>query len=274
MIYRAVFSDIDGTLLASDHSLPPGTAEAVRAVSRTGVPFGLVSARSPSGVFRVQEQLGIFGPVVCYGGALILDRDRKTAHSLGLDIDRIAALRERIRSDWPGIAATVYSHDDWFVENAADRRVLTESGITGATPTEIASGGLAALAREAHKTFCIGDAEDILAAEACLARENPDLAVVKSCPIFLEVMHGGASKANAMASLCRAMDISLEETVAFGDNYNDVDMLEAAGLGVAMGNAPEEVRRKADLIAADSDHEGVAQVLAGLQFRAPAYRGR
>ena len=86
MIYRAVFCDIDGTLLASDHSLPAGTAEAVRAVSRAGVPFVLVSARSPSGVFRVQEQLGIAGPVVCYGGALILDRDRTVVHSLALDI--------------------------------------------------------------------------------------------------------------------------------------------------------------------------------------------
>lgn len=267
MDYRAVFCDIDGTLLAADHSLPVGTAAAVRAVHRAGTPFVLVSARSPSGVYRVQEQLGITGPVVCYGGALILDKKRNPAQSLALDTRRILALKERIRADWPDIAATVYSHDDWFVDDEADPRVAAESGITGATPTRLDAGGLASRVREAHKMFCIGGPDDILAAEACLAGEYPDLAVVKSCPIFLEVMHGGATKANAMEYLCRSMGVPLSEAVAFGDNYNDMDMLEAAGLGVAMGNAPEEVRRGADRVAADSDNEGVARVLEELRFR-------
>ena len=65
MIYGAVLCESDGSVLAREHAHPAGTSEAVRAVSRAGVPFVPVSARSPGGVFRVQEQVGIAGPVVC-----------------------------------------------------------------------------------------------------------------------------------------------------------------------------------------------------------------
>lgn len=266
MTFRAVFCDIDGTLLDSTHRLRPATAQGIRALHAAGTPFILVSARSPSGIFPLQREIGVAGPIVCYGGGLVMDGSGKPIHSIAVDMERIVGLKERIRQLWPSVAATVYSHDDWFVDDIADPRVTTEAEITGAVPTEAAATDLAARATEAHKIFCIGSPEDILAMETAVGGENPDLAVIRSNPRYLEIMDGRATKANALDYLCQAMRLSPADVVAFGDNYNDADMLEHAGLGIAMGNAPDEVKRRAGRTTADNDHEGVLLALNSLKF--------
>lgn len=266
MNFRAVFCDIDGTLLDSAHALRPATARKILEIHNAGTPFILVSARSPSGVFPLQKAIGISGSVVCYGGALVMDESGHPVHSLAMDVRRIADLKKRIGNRWPAVAATVYSRDEWFVDDAGDPRVVMEAKITGVVPREIPRMDLAACVPEVHKVFCVGSPEDIVNMEPALADENSDLAVTKSDPRLLEIMHGRATKANAMKYLCGAMRLSTAEVVAFGDNYNDVDMLECAGLGIAMGNAPAEVKDKAKRVTADNDHEGVLAALETLSF--------
>ncbi len=267
MIWQAVFCDIDGTLLDSNHQLPPATAAKIRAVSDAGTPFILVSARSPGGMFPIQDRIGIRRPLVCYGGALVLGKDREPVHSLGLEPARVVALRDRILAEWPDAAPTVYSYDNWYVGSAADPRVVLEAEITGAVPTEATSDQLGRMEAEAHKLFCIASPEHIARMHTVLAAENPDLAVTRSSPIFLEVTNGLATKANAVRYLCQAMRLSPADAVAFGDNYNDVDMLECVGLGIAMANAPEEVRTRAGQVTAGNDEEGVRQALEHLEFQ-------
>lgn len=267
MIFRAVFCDIDGTLLDSSHRLRPATARRVGALHSGGVPFILVSARSPGGVFPVQRELRISGPIVCYGGALVLDGAGHAVHSLTMDAPRTLGIKKRILSAWPDTVVSVYSGDNWFVDDRADPRVVREAGITGAVPTEAGMDALGKQVSAAHKIFCVGSPEDVSTMEAAIAGENPDLAVIKSNPRYLEIMNGNATKANALAYLCRAMRISPAETVAFGDNFNDLDMLESAGLGIAMGNAPIEVKNRAAKVTADNDGEGVLLALDSLKFK-------
>ena len=142
MTFRAVFCDIDGTLLDSTHALRPATASAVNALHASGVPFILVSARSPSGVLPIQKNLGISGPIVCYGGALVMNETGDPVHSLAMDMHRVTGIKRRIRISWPDITATVYSNDNWFVDDRTDPRVVTEADITGAGPTEISSDAM------------------------------------------------------------------------------------------------------------------------------------
>lgn len=264
MAFRAIFCDIDGTLLDSAHALRPATASRVREVHEAGTPFILVSARSPSGIFHIQERIGIKSPIVGYGGALVLDDERTPVHSLDIDMRRVVAMKERIRADWPGVLGTVYCRDNWFVDDATHPKIVREAEITGAPACEIAPADLPARENVAHKIFCVGDPADILDMEARLSRENPDLAVIKSDPKYLEITNEKATKANALKYLCQAMRLSPAEVVAFGDNYNDVGMLECAGLGIAMQNAPDEVRRRADKVTASNDDEGVRQALEWL----------
>lgn len=265
--YRAVFCDIDGTLIDTRHRLSPATARKVKAINDAGTPFVLISARSPSSIFPIQDEIGIRAPIVCYGGALVLDKDRRPVHGLGLEADVVVEIKRYVADAWPRVTTTVYSHDNWIVDDAGHPRVVREEEITGAVPTQ-ADAREALAGAEAHKVFCMGDPDVIIELEKDLAPRYPHLAVIKSYPTFLEVMNGAVTKARAVGYLCQAMRIEPGDAVAFGDNYNDISMLEAVGLGIAMGNAPEEVRRRADRVTADNDHEGVLRALETLSFQA------
>lgn len=264
--YCAVFSDIDGTLLDSSHSLPVLTAQAVAALHADGVPFILVSARSPSGIFPIQRALGISGPIVCYGGALILDATGNPTHSLTMDMSQTIDIKRRIQATWPDVSATVYFHDNWFVDDIGDPCVVAEANITGAVPTEVHLETLGKKAQEAHKIFCVGSPDAVLEMERTLSNENPNLALIKSNPRYLEIMNKKATKTNALHYLCQNMRLSPAAVVTFGDNFNDLDMLESAGLGIAMGNAPSAVKTQADRVTADNNHEGVRLALSSLKF--------
>ena len=80
-------------------------------------------------------------------------------------------------------------------------------------------------------------------------------------------MSAEASKSAAAAFLCRRLNIDAKNVIAFGDNFNDTDLLEYAGLGVAMGNAPDPVKRAADLVAPTNDDEGLRFVLEKLSIK-------
>ena len=89
----------------------------------------------------------------------------------------------------------------------------------------------------------------------------PEVEVVKSSDILLEIMAKGISKAEAVKHFCEHLGISPEDTIAFGDNFNDAEMLEAVGRGYVMGNAPEEILNRFPYHTADNDHDGIADIL-------------
>lgn len=265
--YGSVFCDIDGTLLDSDHRLSPATVAGVRAVSKAGARFILVSARMPNAMYPVQDELGLHAPMVCYCGALVLDENRSPVHSIGMDAGTAAEIKGRLLKDWSDLASSIYAFEHWLVDDDRHPLVRREVAITGVMPSVGSIDDLSRVGGVAHKIFCVGEPERILALERTLVEAYPDLSICKSSAKYLEIMHGVATKENALRFLCRAMRLPQAETVAIGDNYNDAGMLAAAGLGVAMGNAPESVRRVAGRVAPDNNHDGVASVLKELAFR-------
>ena len=115
--------------------------------------------------------------------------------------------------------------------------------------------------RGVNKFLCICAPGTILGVEEEVKNAFPEVAVVKSSDILLEIMAKGISKAEAVKRFCAHLGISPEETIAFGDNFNDVEMLEAVGRSYVMGNAPEEILRRFPYHTADNDHDGIADVL-------------
>ncbi len=85
--------------------------------------------------------------------------------------------------------------------------------------------------------------------------------ITKSFPTFLEIMHKDVSKANGLRILARELGINSSEIIAIGDNFNDIEMIEYAGLGVAVGNAPAGVREKADYVTLNKNGLGVKEVI-------------
>ena len=113
-----------------------------------------------------------------------------------------------------------------------------------------------------HKILCICAPGTLPEIQAAVREAFPALAVTASSDTYLEINNAAVSKAKAVRALCLHRGIPIEETLAFGDNYNDLDMLKTAGLGIAMGNAPEEIRRACPKTTLDCDHDGVAAALA------------
>lgn len=255
---------MDGTLLDTRHSLSARTVAAVRRLGDAGVPFVLVSARMPDTMFPCQDRLGLDTPMVCYNGVLVLDGERQELLSMGIPVPVAADIKRRIASGWPRVSVTVYSGDLWISEEDDSRWVKEETAITDFPPRLGDFETILGRGRQAHKVFCMGDPGDIDAIAAAMRELHPELSIHKSKDTYLEVLNPGAPISSAVRFLCDGWDISPADTAAFGDNFNDIDMLSLAGLGVAMANAPEAVRRHADLVALDNDHDGVAEVLERL----------
>lgn len=262
MQYKMVFSDIDGTLLNSAHRISPATTEKIRELDRRGIPFVLVSARMPSGIFPLQKELDIKAPIVCYSGALILGEQGEALGSAGLGRAEALEIEAYIKNRRQQICCSAFSHHDWIAEDIRNPWIAEEQRITGSVPREGRISDFCPEDGQIHKFLCMGEPSAIAELGSALEEKFPGLSVYRSNDTYLEIMDGDASKSGAVRSLCARYEIPIEATVSFGDNFNDVDMLLATGLGFAMGNAPMEVKRQAQRVTLDNDHEGL---LAGLQ---------
>ena len=201
--YRMVFSDIDGTLITSEHHLTQGTIDKVRALDRRQIPFVLVSARMPSGIYPLQRSLGISEAIVAYSGALILDRQGRTEMSIGIDADQALRLDRFIHERWPRVAMTAYAGDEWCVESCQDPWVQEEYRITGA-PFDLARiEGFIKDKGIIHKFLCMGEPEVISALADELTNSFQDLAVYRSKPTYLEIMDKAVSKSKAVEYICK-----------------------------------------------------------------------
>lgn len=254
--YKIVFSDVDGTLLNTRHQVLPGTLLAIKSLQKQDIPFVIVSARSPSGIYPIQEKYGFNCPVISYSGALIMDESKRVLYSKGFSRDLAGKVIEFIEASRFDCSWNIYSKDTWVVKDRKDPRVAREENIVQAKAVE---GTVEILSEDADvgKILCICDPDCILDIERKLKKEFPSLSVVKSSEILLEVMHGSVTKGSAVKTLCGMWGIPLSNTVAFGDNYNDVEMLETVAMPFLMGNAPEELKIKFPNVTESNDEEGI-----------------
>lgn len=258
--YKAVFSDIDGTLLDSKHMVSPKTKQKIQEIDREGIPFILVSARMPKGMISIRHELGIRMPMVCYSGALVVDEKGETMFGKTIEVPVAERVYKCIQKENMHISFNLYGGDRWIVPEQSDPWVRQESHITGVCPE---TGDFTDLAvfQEVHKILCMGEPEKILCLEKMLKERLPELRAYRSKDTYLEITSEQASKSGAVSFLEGYFGISRQEIMAFGDGYNDIDMLLYAGLGVAMWNGAEEVRKSADIVADTNDREGLKKVL-------------
>lgn len=261
-----IFCDIDGTLIDSGHRISIDTRLKIQELYRAGVLFILVSARMPSGIVPLQRELGISAPIVCYNGALILNAQKEPIKTIGIEREKAMCIDAFIKTEWNHICSSTYSYDDWITDDIHNKWIKQEQNITGSVPLGNVISEFILPKRHIHKILCMGEVEAILELNAALKERFPEVSVYCSKGTYLEIMAGDVSKSKAVKFLCKNYEISIEATVSFGDNFNDVDMLLSTGTSYTMGNAPEEVKRLARNITLDNDHEGVLVGLNQLNF--------
>jgi len=266
MNYKILCSDLDGTLLSTKSDVSTFTISEIRRIKPT-TKIILVSARMPKAMRYIQRNLGIEKePIICYNGALILDKD-KEVYSTFIETTTILSLFELAKTY--RIKLGLYYKDEWYVEESSER-VKKEIHHTKATPryqnTNKTIGDWQERNIGAHKIMLMGTLETIDDILPILRTAfNSVMNIYRSNDTLIEVTPKAISKLSAIESLLNDND-TLDDVIAFGDNYNDSEMLKFAACGVAVGNAREEVKTIADHITLKNTESGVAHFL-NLHFK-------
>ena len=258
--YKIVFSDVDGTLLNSRHELSVHTKSAIESLQKKGIPFVIISARSPSGIYPIQKTYQFKSPIICYSGAMILDENRNVLYEKGFSRALAKEIAAYIEENRLACVWNVYAGDTWMVKDKKDPRVIREETIVQAEAVE---GMVDSLPRRAQisKILCMCEPNRLLDIEQRLKTAFPMLSIVKSSDALLEIMQSVITKSTGVKELCKLWGISPENAVAFGDHYNDIEMLETVGAPFLMGNAPEALKQRGFPVTDSNDKDGIYTAL-------------
>lgn len=265
MALSIAFTDIDGTLLNKERVPSELLKKEVGRIRKIDIPFILISSRMPSAMYHIQRDLGIEKqPIICYNGGLVLV-DGITIHSTEIPIDIVTAINELNKEKTFHIS--LYNEDNWYVESM-DFWAKREENNTKVSPTVLdIESVLTSWKKEgkgAHKIMCMGKKEALDIVMDSLSKRYPnELHLYRSKDTYIEIANKEISKLTGIKTLLRHSypEKSLENCIAFGDNYNDIEMLEAVHTGVAVQNAKLEVLEIADSISDTNHNDGVAKAI-------------
>jgi Cof subfamily protein (haloacid dehalogenase superfamily) len=257
---RLVALDLDGTLIGDDLVLRPRVRETVAAARTGGIAVTIVTGRMFAAARPFARALGIDGPIVCYQGAAIFDV------ASGATLRQIPVRPDVARDtlSWAaehGVHAQCYADDTLYVDQI-NRFSKRYTDLARVEPVLVPSLQAAFAERPTVKVVLVDDPDrseqHLLALHAVLGERAY---ITRSHVDFVEVIDPSVNKGEALAFVARRYDVPLDQTLAIGDAWNDVPMLDAAAVGVAMGSGPPELLEHADHVVADVAHDGVAEAL-------------
>lgn len=266
MDIRLIVVDVDGTIAGSSNEVNQPVLEAIAAVRKKGIPVTVGTGRMYRSAARFHKAINSNLPLIVYNGAWIQEPDGGTLHrhipiAEEIAVDLLDYLEQpRWRA---ALSINFYVDDTLYVrELSVETEIYRKrSGITA-----VAVGDLRTLApRGTTKILAMGEDPTLIErlwTDLQLRYNGGDLYFTQSTKTFFEVTHRDATKGNATKFLAEELlGLQPENVMAIGDNFNDVTMLSYAGFGVAMGNAPPEVKEVADWVAPDVESDGVAATL-------------
>jgi Cof subfamily protein (haloacid dehalogenase superfamily) len=258
---RVVATDFDRTLTWLDGRLHERTLAALARAKESALHVIVVTGRMAQSVRLALEPAGLHDPVICYQGAVVTDGEwnwlRHEPIPLELAREAIAAVLAE------GYPPNVYVDDELYVERETDaaRNYADFQHIQ----FHIVGDLLAWLDRPPTKLVCVGDPDELDVLEVRLKEQlGTRMHISKSLPFFLELAKKGVTKGAGLDFLSEQMGFTKEQTIAFGDGENDVELVAWAGYGIAVDNAHDRVKAVADWVCPPASEEGVAQVLETL----------
>lgn len=261
---KALFLDIDGTILRSNHSLSDRVASAITSLKSTGTIVCLATGRSWESLKPLYDRLGLDGPTVCYNGAVIVEGpEGRILFEKDMDEKTGRAVIEEAR--FRNLEMVAYRNSQLVYERVGPNieAYHTRTGLRG---TIVDFDSLEIL--EFTKAIILSEPENLVPVREVLVDRFPSdcLSAVYSGPRFLEFMGGGLDKGKGLVEVCRLHEVPISSTVAMGDGWNDLALLEAAGDAWVMGGAPEDLKSRfpANRIAPHADEDGAAQVIEAL----------
>lgn len=262
MKYKVLAFDIDGTLTNSQKEITAGTKQAIQNAADAGCVVVIASGRPKIGVMRYVKELGLDsnGGYICAlnGGWL---EDVKTGTILQKSMvpmeyyDEICNLAEEYK-----VNVMTYEGNDVITEKS-DRYMELETKLNGLGLKKVANLK-EYLNFPVPKFLMTAEPEYLAEVEKKVYEKLHDrMDVYRSEPFFLELLPKDINKAKTLELLLNSINVTRDELMAFGDGYNDITMLKYAGMGVAMGNSSDVVKKSADYVTLDNDNDGIKYVL-------------
>lgn len=259
MNYRLIAVDLDDSLLGNDLKISEANRRALYAARDQGVDVTIATGRMLDSALPYIHELEVDIPVITFQGAYL--KDTQTGDTLikkSVPMDYTREIIEECKKR--NLHLQVYNENTYFFEkdNHFSRLYHKATGIQG----EEAGDLIEIMKEEPIKLIIIDEQQKIAELRQYFEDRYGDvLQVLISKPIYLEFTNIKATKGNALARLGEMLKIPREEIMAIGDSYNDISMLEYAGLGVAMDNAPDQVKSYARYVTKGNDKDGVADAV-------------
>jgi Cof subfamily protein (haloacid dehalogenase superfamily) len=254
--------DLDGTLLNSAHALTPRTEAALKAAMAQGVQVVLATGKTRFSALGISAQLGLTTPGVFSQGLTVYNGDGTLRYQTALD--PAVARRVITFAEDRGFEVVAYASDRLLVRARSNfATLLTEYGEPETEPVGPLQN---ILDTTPVNKLVMMDAGDVRRVRALRWQLNAQLdgaarLMQANVPQMVEVLPPGASKGAALRVLLRELKVDAQQVLALGDGENDVEMLQLAGIGVAMGNADPHLKAAADHVVASNDDDGVAEAV-------------
>lgn len=268
---RLIVSDFDGTLLNSKHTVSERVRRAIDEYVSCGGIFAVCTGRMLCSILPCVRELGLKGIVAACQGSVIADVEsgailRQNSLSCG-DSTEICAFAEK-----HGFASNTYCGELLYTSVPADDKILTVyESVTGVKSINV-SGAMSEFVTANNLacnkiTFLVYPDERQRLYTLLQTHFSGRFDVTCSSSHLVEVSPKGDNKGVALKYIAERFGIDMSSTVAVGDNLNDLSMIEAASIGVAIGNAVDELKAAADYVSASNDCDGVAEIIEKFGFR-------
>ncbi|MDR3255459.1 MAG: Cof-type HAD-IIB family hydrolase [Synergistaceae bacterium] len=252
-----IATDLDGTLLDSAGKISERNSKTIKEAISSGIGFTLCTGRMFRSALPFAVQLGVKLPIICYNGAMLKRPDGETLWhkplDLGLAKELLSIFRER------GVYVQAYAGDVLYVRNSdvnAYKEYTKMFGVTGEVIGDELFNPQSAPTKLLGITARDEEAEELV--PYISERFGDRIYVTRSNSNFVEMMDSSVNKAKGLAKLAEIMNVPMSEVMALGDGENDVDMTSVAGVGVAMSNGAEKIKKAASYVAPTNDENGVS----------------
>ncbi len=255
---KLVVTDIDGTIYSPESGIKDSVKECIKQLTNQGIIVAIATGRTYGSAKNVADRIGIKCPLICYQGGLVNSYDGEILDAKYLDEKTARKIIKDFRKR--NIHLNVYVEDKLYVEddNKYIKDYIGDKGIDYfkvESFDELDFTKLNKLLAIKYDTNFI----DNLIKE--LREKYPDIYVVKSYDYFCEIANKEATKGHAIKFLAEKYGITTDEVMAIGDQNNDIEMIETAGIGVAMGNGTEEIKCSADYITDTVENDGFVKAV-------------
>ena len=261
MKIKHIFTDMDGTLLDSHGALSDTNHWSIY---YSELPITLVSARSPLEMSDVVEKLQLSTPQIAFNGNLTFTQNQFGLQILDkntLNSETVFQILNYVSSEFPKVSLNWYSLAHWYT-NKQDKGTFIQKALTGLEPRIKTFDGQS----EIYKIMMIVfDQNELHQLQNQLNQlEIPNIAIQQSGQWYLEITSDKRTKANAVQSILNDEALDFTQISAIGDGHNDIPLLKAAGLAIAVDNANPEVKKHVKMVVAKNTEHGVAKAISAI----------